>query len=246
MTTAVSTEEITYSKLSTGAGPEKGITTLREALERAGYTVLSPQKGYPRITRISVPSLEPSKNDAIVDVVISIKGAQNSPATKLANPQTQALLLTGGKIHIVSGTSSETSQFGWYSLEPKEADYFSRPTPLWMASTEMVPDFPLPEAVLKFREGADGERPSTSTADAAVEIAKAALRFTKDPAFILDSDGSLYYDFRLPNGHRVMVEMTIHGGLDAGFYDDSNEGEPAEEVRYLDQSTAEELIQFLR
>ncbi len=246
MTTAVSIEEITHSKLSSGAGTEKSITILREALERAGYTVLPPQKGYPRISRISVPSLEPSKNDAIVDVVISIKGSQNSPATKLANPQTQALLLTGRKIHFVSGTSSETSQFDWHSLEPKEADYFSRPIPPCMASTEVVPDFPLPEAVLKFRDGTGGERPTTSTADAAMEIAKAALRSTIDPEFILDSDGSLYYDLRLPNGQRVMAEMTMDGSLDAGFYDDSNEEEQAEEVRYLEQPTAEELIRFLR
>lgn len=246
MTTAVSTEEITHPLLPYFGSPHKENTILRQALNRAGYTVLPPQKGNARITRVAIPALEPSENDTVVDVVVSFRGTQNSPANKLANPQAWALLLTGGKIALVSGNSSETNPFEWYSPESTAIDYASRPMFPWVAPAQVASDFSLPRAVLRFADGADGERPTPSTIDAASVIAMAALRLTNDPEFILDSDGSLYYDLRLPIGQRVMAELTIDGDLDAGFYDDRNEEEQAEEVRYLEQTTAEELIQFFR
>ena len=39
-----------------------------------------------------------------------------------------------------------------------------------------------------------------------------------------------------------MAELTINGDLDAGFYQDSDDGLDATEVKYVPDATAEELI----
>ena len=102
----------------------------------------------------------------------------------------------------------------------------------------------LPSEIETFRQGTNLGLPTPGAIQTARQLASAALRLTEKPEFFVDEDGALSFDLRLRNGLRVMAELTINDDLDAGFYQDSDDGLDATEVRYLPDATAEELIEL--
>ena len=102
-----------------------------------------------------------------------------------------------------------------------------------------------PTVVQQFASGFRGEQPSPSVIEAAVQLFTTGSAETDAPEFTVDVDGALSIDLRLNNGLRMLAELTIDGSLDAGFYDDRSDDGRVQEVKYLPQTTAEELIAYI-
>ena len=102
-----------------------------------------------------------------------------------------------------------------------------------------------PAVVQQFASGFRGEQPLPSVIEAAVQIVTTGSAETYAPEFTVDVDGALSIDLRLDNGLRMLAELTIDGSLDAGFYDDRSDDGRVQEVKYLPQTTAEELVAYI-
>ena len=102
-----------------------------------------------------------------------------------------------------------------------------------------------PDIICEFAKGVDGDPPDQATIDAALQIVRASVARTVDPEFLVDFDGALSVDLRLPNGFRLLAELTPDGDLDVGVYDDKDPTKTAIEVEYLPQATAQGLIDRL-
>ena len=102
-----------------------------------------------------------------------------------------------------------------------------------------------PTVVQQFASGFRGKQPLPSVIEAAVQIVTTGSAETDAPEFTVDVDGALSIDLRLDNGLRMLAELTIDGSLDAGFYDDRGDDGRVQEVKYLPQTTAEELIAYI-
>ena len=101
-------------------------------------------------------------------------------------------------------------------------------------------------AVIKdFALGADGSKPTAGVLAMTTNIVAAALEFATDPEFSVDEDGAFSLDLRLSNGMRMLAELPIDGTLDVGIYDDRDSTQPAREVEYLFNATADDLIALL-
>ena len=185
-------------------------------------------------------------NDATIVAGISIVRTPNSPGTKIATPEAWMLLTNGRGIQFVPDFGSETTPFGWQIDVYGATNLAAIPYAAKIDQGADRPDLQLPEEVLIFSLGSIHGKPDPRAIEAATKMAMAAIQSTTDPEFFIDSDGSFYYDLRLRNGLRVMGEINTAGDLEAGFYDDRNAEQSAREVRYLAQTSAEELIQFLK
>ena len=164
----------------------------------------------------------------------------------MANRGTYLSPSLGGRVRLRFHNGTETTPPESYFQRAVAIEDLIWLNPLRERQTGDTTTVQLPSEVEQFKIGIDGEQPKQDVIDAAIRVALAAKQFTIDPEFFLDSDGSLSYDLRLSNGQRAMVELTIQGDLDAGFYDDNNGEQHAREVRYLARTTAEALIQFLQ
>lgn len=97
-------------------------------------------------------------------------------------------------------------------------------------------------AVRKFAQGLDGATPNADTVTMATRIVAAAYAHTTEPEFNVDHDGALAIDLRTTHELRLLAELTTDGTLDVGVYHDRNPGARAQEVAYLPNATADELI----
>ena len=107
----------------------------------------------------------------------------------------------------------------------------------WLSSREKEA---LPDVVVLFSEGLDGERPSRSVIDMAAQITKEALAKTVQPEITLDVDGALSFDLRLRDGRLVLAELSMAGVLDVSIYSD----DLGISFTRLPQATASEFIAY--
>jgi hypothetical protein len=246
MTTATRIDEISSLQLPNFWPLSLDGTMVQEVPNIAPSRVLDTTKGHEKLIQLKISKNQVPTNLATDSLVMGTKGRRNSPAAIETNVEIQAWLSKGARIHFIRTRGTETSPFELHHdrAEFTQSAGWSNLIGLSDADVKLVT--PLPEGVQRFIAGTKDRQPIHSVRETAIQIAKAAVESTIDPEFFIDSDGSLYYDLRLRTGDRVMGELTIDGEQEAGFYDDSSVDEEATEVRYLTQTSAKELIQYLR
>ena len=106
------------------------------------------------------------------------------------------------------------------------------------ATTAAAP--PRHPAVAEFAAGVEGcPPPAPEVVDMGAELVRAAGKLEM-PEFSVDGDGALSIDLLLPDGGRVMAELTIDGRLFASVYTPDGE-----RVNRLRDATAAEFAALL-
>ena len=100
----------------------------------------------------------------------------------------------------------------------------------------------------EFSQGIGGDRPTEEIIRTAGLVVQACWEYTDGVHISFDDeDGCLDFHLRLRNGHLVMANVFLNGGVDASVYDDS-QGTPVKLVRRLrrGQTSGEDLIELFR
>ena len=112
-------------------------------------------------------------------------------------------------------------------------------------NSEPIVDAPV---MREFSQGISEDRPTEEITRMAGLVVEACWEYT-DGAHVSfdDEDGSLDFHLRLSNGHLVMANIFLNGGVDASVYDDS-QGTPVKLVRRLrcGQTSGEDLIELFK
>lgn len=123
------------------------------------------------------------------------------------------------------------------SLTEKVWEYAQPLLDIWVSSWK---EGALPDVVVLFSKGLEGERPARSVIDIAAQITTEAEAKTVQPEITVDVDGALSFDLRLSDGRLVLAELSMDGVLDASVYDD----DLGISFTRLPQATASELIAY--
>ena len=100
----------------------------------------------------------------------------------------------------------------------------------------------------EFSQGIDGDPLAEEIIRTAGLIVQACWEYTNGAHISFDDeDGCLDFHLRLRNGHLVMANVFLNGGVDASVYDDS-QGTPVKLVRRLrrGRTSGEDLIELFR
>ena len=91
-------------------------------------------------------------------------------------------------------------------------------------ASDLVPGFSVIESpvVREFSQAASGGRPTEGIIRMADLVVQACQKYTDGAHVSFDAeDGCLDFHLRLKNGHLVMANIFLSGGVDASVYDDS-------------------------